>query len=113
MEAVANHLIAQPVRLGWFWESWHAGVAAALMGDVPVAQNRFAAALKDEPVAPWMDDAQRSVRELLQMVQDRKAVRSWALERIAACRQSLGLPPFQPLDGVLISELPEITQPKQ
>lgn len=113
LEAVANHLIAQPVRLGWFWESWHAGVAAALMGDVPVAQNRFAAALKGEPVAPWMDDAQRSVRELLQIVQDGNAVQSWALERIAACRQSLGLPPFQPLDGVLISELRESTQPKQ
>lgn len=95
--SVASHLAAQPVRRGWFWEPWNAGVAAAVVGDVSLARQRFAAVLDEEPIAPWMDEAQRSARELAAMVRDRNAVRAWALSRIASCRQRLRLTP-EPLE---------------
>ncbi|MEU8833698.1 hypothetical protein [Streptomyces sp900116325] len=93
VESVASHLAAQPVRRGWFWELWNAGVAAALVGDVPLAQQRFAAVLDEESIAPWMDDAQQTTRELLSMVHDRDAVKGWALSRIDSCRHRLRLTP--------------------
>ncbi|MFI6646696.1 hypothetical protein ACIBI8_03590 [Streptomyces sp. NPDC050529] len=93
LESVASHLAAQPVRRGWFWELWNAGVAAALVGDAPLARQRFDAVLAEDPIAPWMDDAQRTTRELLATVQDRDAMRAWALSRIASCRHKLRLPP--------------------
>jgi hypothetical protein len=91
LESAASHLAAQPVRRGWFWEPWNAGVAAALVGDVSLARERFAAALDEEPIAPWMDDAQQTARELVGMVRDRNAVRAWALSSITSCRQKLRL----------------------
>ncbi|MEU6320400.1 hypothetical protein [Streptomyces sp. NPDC047009] len=91
VQSVARYLAAQPVRRGWFWEPWHAGVAAALAGDVAVAQERFATVLEEEPVAPWMDSAQQTVRELRGMARDRSAIRAWALSSIASCRERLRL----------------------
>ncbi|MGW7666030.1 DUF2617 family protein [Streptomyces sp. NPDC054775] len=93
LEAAASHLAAQPVRRGWFWEPWHAGVTAALVGDVALARQRFAAVLDEEPIAPWMEDAQKTTRELITMAQNRNAVRAWALSNIASCRHRLGLSP--------------------
>ncbi|MGR6968203.1 hypothetical protein ACU639_01050 [Streptomyces cynarae] len=91
LQAVASHLAAQPVRRGWFWEPWNAGVAAALVGDVSLARQRFAAVLDEEPIAPWMGDAQQTAREVVTMMHDRDAVSAWALSRIASCRQRLRL----------------------
>ncbi|MEU8951736.1 hypothetical protein [Streptomyces sp. NPDC048489] len=99
LESVASHLAAQPVRRGWFWESWNAGVAAALVGDVPIARQRLAAVLDEEPIAPWMDDAQQIAQELVAMVRDRDAVGEWALRSIASCRQRLRLT-AEPLEKV-------------
>ncbi|MYQ45934.1 hypothetical protein GTW40_12830 [Streptomyces sp. SID4985] len=93
LESVASDLAAQPVRRGWFWDAWHAGVAAALVGNVSLARQRFATVLAEEPIAPWMDDAQQITRELVAMVEDRNAVRAWALSRIASSRQRLSLSP--------------------
>ncbi|MEU6533615.1 hypothetical protein ABZ869_31020 [Streptomyces sp. NPDC046928] len=93
LRSVASHLAAQPVRRGWFWEPWNAGVAAALVGDVSLAQQRFGAVLDEEPLAPWMEDAQQTARELVAMGRDRDAVRAWALSSIASCRQRLRLAP--------------------
>ncbi|MER5980076.1 hypothetical protein ABT142_26750 [Streptomyces sp. NPDC001857] len=107
VDAAARYLAAQPVRRGSFWEPWNAGVAAALVGDLPVARERFAAVLKEEPYAPWMHDGQRTVRELQDIVEDRAAVRSWALDRITTCRQRLNLSPSQSLEGTLVSALRE------
>jgi hypothetical protein len=91
VRSVARYLAAQPVRRGWFWEPWHAGVAAALVGDVAVAQERFATVLEEEPVAPWMESAQQTAQELRGIVHDRSAVRAWALSSIASCRERLRL----------------------
>ncbi|MFD8914827.1 hypothetical protein [Streptomyces sp. NPDC059575] len=93
LRSVASDLAAQPVRRGWFWEPWNAGVAAALVGDVPLARQRFATVLAEEPIAPWMDAAQQTTRELVAMVEDRDGVRAWALSRVASCRQRLRLSP--------------------
>jgi hypothetical protein len=97
LESVASNLAAQPVRRGWLWEPWNAGVAAALVGNASLARQRFAAVLDEEPIAPWMDAAQQTARELVAMVRDRDAVRAWALGSIASCRQKLSLTP-EPLD---------------
>ncbi|MGV9427551.1 hypothetical protein ACWDO7_25100 [Streptomyces sp. NPDC003656] len=94
LPSVASDLAAQPVRRGWFREPWHAGVAAALVGDAPLARQRFASVLDEEPIAPWRDDAQRTTRELMDVLEDRRAVRTWALSRVASCRQRLGLSPW-------------------
>ncbi|MFF4901755.1 hypothetical protein [Streptomyces sp. NPDC001068] len=91
LESVARSLAAQPVRSGWLWEAWNAGVASALVGDVALARQRFAAVLDEEPITPWMDTAQQTTRELVAMVRDRDAVRAWALSSIASCRQKLRL----------------------
>ncbi|MEU6243713.1 hypothetical protein [Streptomyces sp. NPDC047024] len=93
LDSVARDLAAQPVRPGWFWEPWNAAVAAALVGDVALARQRFAVVLAEEPIAPWMDDAQQTAREVEAMVDDRDAVRAWALSRVASCRQRLRLTP--------------------
>ncbi|WP_166028112.1 hypothetical protein [Streptomyces chilikensis] len=99
LESVAGNLAAQPVRRGWFWEPWNAGVAAALVGDVSLARQRFDSVLDEDPVAPWMDAAQRTARELVAMVGDGDAVRAWALNSIASCRQKLRLTP-EPLEKI-------------
>ncbi|MFI2437107.1 hypothetical protein [Streptomyces sp. NPDC018693] len=91
LQAAANYLMAQPVRPGWFWEPWNAGVAAGLVGDASTARDRFAAVLAEDPIAPWMHDAQETTRELLDLVGNRDAVRSWAMNRIASCRERLDL----------------------
>ncbi|MGW3174404.1 hypothetical protein [Streptomyces sp. NPDC001153] len=99
LESVASNLAAQPVRRGWLWDPWNAGVAAALVGDVSLAQQWFAAVLDEDPLAPWMDAAQQTARELVGMVRDRDAVRAWALSSIASCRQKLRLTP-EPLEEI-------------
>lgn len=99
LESVASYLAAQPVRRGWLWEPWNAGVAAVLVGDVSLARQRFAAVLDEEPIAPWMDAAQQTARALVAMVRDRDAVRAWALSSIASCRQKLRLTP-EPLEEI-------------
>ncbi|MGV9641667.1 hypothetical protein [Streptomyces sp. NPDC003514] len=113
LASVASHLAAQPVRRGWFWEPWNAGVAAALVGDVSLARQRFAAVLDEEPIAPWMEDAQRTARDLVAMGRDRDAVRAWALSRIASCRQKLRLAPesLEWPGGTGARSLPGTTRP--
>lgn len=91
--SVAAHLAARPVRRGHLWEPWNAGVAAALVGDTALARERLAAVLEEDPAAPWMEEAQRTARELLDMVHDSGAVRAWAVDRVVSCRRRLSLEP--------------------
>src|SRR5688500_14290339 len=67
--SVASYLTAAPVSRSGFWELWNAGVAAALVGDVSSARQRFAAVLDEEPFVEWIDDAPQAARQLLTVVQ--------------------------------------------
>ncbi|MFE1437485.1 hypothetical protein [Streptomyces sp. NPDC058739] len=101
LAATARDLTSQRVDRGWSWEAWDAGVAAALVGDVSVARDRLTTVLDEEPVVRWMSDAQQTTRELLDLVDDRDAVRSWAVDRITSCRARLGIAPAVGLDAAL------------
>ncbi|MCY9783546.1 hypothetical protein KIK06_06520 [Nocardiopsis sp. EMB25] len=98
--SAAELMAAQPVRRGHLREPWNAGVAAALVGDTAVARERFAAVLEEDPIAPWMRGVQRTAREVLGMVRDSGAVRSWVVDRVASCRQRLSLVSSRPFEDV-------------
>ncbi|MFJ5776324.1 hypothetical protein [Streptomyces sp. NPDC093094] len=110
LAAVADDLTARRTDRGWSWEAWNAGVAAALVGDTSTARERFTTVLDDDPVAPWMREAQQTTRELLDLVDDRDAVRSWAVDRITSCRARLGLGPAAGLDAALGPGTPADTE---
>lgn len=101
LDSVARHMAAQPVDRGFPWESWNAGVVAALAGDAGEARKRFAAVLEEDPIAPWMDEAQGAARELLHMVHDKEAVRAWVRGRVLSCRQRLSLETPEPAEAAL------------
>lgn len=93
LESTANFLAAHPIKPGWFWDSWNTGVAAALVGNTLLARRHLTSVLDEDPIAPWMEAAQQTTRDLLPILQDRTAMRAWALDRITSCRNKLRLPP--------------------
>ncbi|MEU1661705.1 hypothetical protein ABZ527_37355 [Streptomyces griseofuscus] len=90
---VARYLTSRPVRRGFLWDGFDAGIAAALVGDPSTARNHFERVLRDDPLAPWMVEAQEKARELHAIAADRDAVTAWVGRRVASCRKKLGLDP--------------------
>ncbi|MFE6307468.1 hypothetical protein [Nocardiopsis sp. NPDC057823] len=101
LASVGRYMAAQPVGRGLVWESWNAGVVAALVGDAASAQQRLSVVLGEDPFVPWMDEAQGAARELLCMVHDQRAVRNWVVDRVLSCRKRLPLEPPKPTEEVL------------
>jgi hypothetical protein len=91
LSAVAADLTARPSRPGWFWDDYHAGAAAALVGDVPAAAKRLDAVLRADPDVPWIAEAQDWARAVLDAAEDPALARAWAADRVAACRSRLKL----------------------
>ncbi|MCM1976415.1 hypothetical protein [Streptomyces sp. G1] len=52
------------MRRGFLWDGFDAGIAAALAGDPETARDHFERVLREDPLAPWMVDAQEKTREL-------------------------------------------------
>ncbi|MGW8365287.1 hypothetical protein ACWGK1_32645 [Streptomyces wedmorensis] len=90
---VARYLTSRPVRRGYFWDSFDAGIAAALIGDPDMAHDHFERGLREDALAPWMFDAQEKARELRVIAADRDAVTAWVTRAVDSCRSKLGLDP--------------------
>jgi hypothetical protein len=93
IRSTAACLLAQKPRRGYFWDDFHAAIAAGLAGDVTASRRRFASVLAEDPVAPWMSEAQQTARDLTALAADTAAFRRWAAEAVADGRDRLRLPP--------------------
>ncbi|WP_143065929.1 MULTISPECIES: hypothetical protein [unclassified Streptomyces] len=93
---VARYLTSRPVRRGLLWDSFDSGIAAALAGDPDTARDHFERILREDPLAPWMAEAQRRARELHMVAPDRDAVTASAARAVDSCRSKLGLDPAAP-----------------
>lgn len=90
---VARYLTSRPVRRGFLWDCFDAGIAAALVGDPDTARDQFERVLREDPLAPWMVEAQEKARELHAIAPDREAVTAWVARAVDSCRSKLGLDP--------------------
>ncbi|MFG2918915.1 hypothetical protein ACGF0D_39285 [Kitasatospora sp. NPDC048298] len=95
LESTAQYLAARPARRGNPWDNYHAGLAAGLVGDSHTAHDRLGRAAQQLSGTdiPWMVQAHRAALQLRDMADDTEALRSWAAERTASCRQRLKLGP--------------------
>ncbi|MEU5770327.1 hypothetical protein ABZ782_30890 [Streptomyces asoensis] len=91
---VARYLTSRPVRRGFLWDSFDAGIAAALTGDPATARDHFERVLREDPLAPWMVQAQEKAQELHGIAPDRDAVTAWVTRAVGSCRSKLGLDPM-------------------
>ncbi|MGW4439958.1 hypothetical protein ACWELO_30100 [Streptomyces sp. NPDC004596] len=90
---VARYLTSMPVRRGFLWDCFDAGIAAALVGNPDTARDHFERVLREDPLAPWMVEAQGKARELHAMAPDHDAVTAWVARVVDSCRSKLGLDP--------------------
>ncbi|MER7760625.1 hypothetical protein [Streptomyces sp. NPDC097619] len=90
---VARHLTSRPVRPGFLWDDFDSGIGAALVGDAATAREHFERILREEPVAPWMVEAQDKARAVHALAGDRDAVHAWVTRAVDSCRNKLGLEP--------------------
>jgi hypothetical protein len=102
LSAAVTYAATQSLQRGQFWEAWHAGVFAALSGQVALAEERFSIALAEDPLAAWMVDAQQIARELRANAADPEFIKAWAIGRINSCRAKLGLDSAASLTGDLV-----------
>ncbi|MFE6026185.1 hypothetical protein [Streptomyces niveus] len=91
LDQVADGLLQRPDRRGYLWESFNAGVAAALVGRSEEARLRLGSVLDEDPLAPWIEEAQEVARHVHSMADDPVAVRRWAAAAIISCRAKLAL----------------------
>ncbi|MET9518621.1 hypothetical protein [Streptomyces sp. NPDC002994] len=91
LSQVAERLIERPARRGYVWESFHAGVAAALVGRPEEAEVHLRRVLDEDPFAPWIAEVQQVARHVHEVAHDSVAVRGWAAAAIASCRRKLTL----------------------
>ncbi len=89
----ARYLMSRPVRGGYLWDGFDAGIAAALIGAPDMARHHFDRVLREDPLVPWMIEAQEKARELHALAPDRDAVVAWVTRAIDSCRRKLGLEP--------------------
>lgn len=90
---VARYLTSRPVRRGFLWDCFDAGIAAAVVGDPDTARDQLERVLREDPLAPWMVEAQEKARELHAIAPDREAVTAWVARAVDSCRSKLGLDP--------------------
>jgi hypothetical protein len=92
LDAVAELLRSTPLMHGG-WPEYHAGVAAALTGDVSRALSSFdSIAASERPDSPdWHKGLARLADELRERCADRAAFRAWASDVVAESRRLLGL----------------------
>ncbi|MFJ4923834.1 hypothetical protein [Streptomyces sp. NPDC088725] len=91
---VALYLTSRPVRRGFLWASFDAGIAAALIGDPDMARDHFKRVLREDALAPWIVEAQERTRELHAIAADHGAVTAWVMRAVDPRRSKLGLDPL-------------------
>jgi hypothetical protein len=90
---VARYLTSRPVRRGFLWDSFDAGIAAALIGKPDMARDHFERVLREDALVPWIVEAQEKTRELHAIAADHDAVTAWVTRAVDGCRSRLGLDP--------------------
>ncbi|WP_157531602.1 hypothetical protein [Kitasatospora sp. Root107] len=95
LPAVARHLTSRPAQRGFLWDSFDAGIAAALVGATDTARGLFERVLREDALAPWMVEAQEKTRELHAIAADQDAVTGWVTRAVDSCRSKLALGPLQ------------------
>ncbi|MFB8242681.1 hypothetical protein ACFC58_39730 [Kitasatospora purpeofusca] len=93
LPAAVRDITSRPVRRGFLRDGFDAGIASALASDPDAARCHFERVLREEPLAPWMVDAQENTRELHAMAADRGAVAVWVTRAVGSSRSKLGLEP--------------------
>ncbi|MEU0627155.1 hypothetical protein [Streptomyces sp. NPDC005989] len=93
MPNVARHLTSRPVRRGFLWDSFDAGIAAALIGEPDMARDHFERVLREDALVPWITEVQERTRELHAIAADHDAVTAWVTRAVGSCRSKLGLDP--------------------
>ncbi|MFJ7593517.1 hypothetical protein ACIQZO_40360 [Streptomyces sp. NPDC097617] len=88
---VGECLLQRPDRPGYLWESFNAGVAAALIERPTAARQRLQSILGEDPLFEWIREAQQAAEDVSAMAHDTAAVREWVRVRVASCRTKLGL----------------------
>ncbi|MEU8679171.1 hypothetical protein [Streptomyces sp. NPDC048560] len=91
--SAARHLAAQPLRRGYPWDGFDAGIAAALSGDATGARRLLEHFLSQEtgtPASPGL----RSAQEVYDLADDTPGVHAWALAKVSSCRTKLRLDPY-------------------
>ncbi|WP_157536067.1 hypothetical protein [Kitasatospora mediocidica] len=88
---VAQYVTSRPVRPGFLWDGFDAGIAAALIGDPDTARDHFERVLREDALAPWMAEAQEKARALHAIAADHDAVAAWVTRAVGSCRSKLGL----------------------
>ena len=88
---IARYLTTRPMRRGFLWDGFDAGIAAALAGEADTARDCFQRVLREDALAPWMVKAQDKARELHTIAADRNAVKGWVTGAVDSCRSKLGL----------------------
>ncbi|MGW1543345.1 hypothetical protein ACWCPM_24430, partial [Streptomyces sp. NPDC002309] len=87
LPSTADFLASQKPRPGYFWDRYHAGIAAGLTGDTSTARRRLDQVLAEDAFAPWMVQAQESARQLHALAEDPEAFRDRAT-RATTCRRT-------------------------
>ncbi|MEV4451702.1 hypothetical protein [Streptomyces mirabilis] len=91
LPSTTDFLTSQKPRPGYFWDNYHAGIAAGLTGDTSTARRRLDQVLAEDAFAPWMVQSQESARQLHALAEDPEAFRDWATKATISCRQQLKL----------------------
>ncbi|MGN9841301.1 hypothetical protein ACTMTI_24550 [Nonomuraea sp. H19] len=79
------------------WDQYHAGVAAALIGDAVGARAHFSDVLDESADGlQWLGDLQDKIRALTELMDDREAFCAWASAVVADTRRQLKLCPARP-----------------
>ncbi|MGW0703069.1 hypothetical protein ACWD0A_27900 [Streptomyces sp. NPDC002867] len=81
------------MRRGFLWESFDAGIAAALVGDPDTARDLFERVIREDALAPWTVEAKERAHELHAIAADHDAVTVWGTRAVDSCRSKLGLDP--------------------
>ncbi|MBQ1023882.1 hypothetical protein [Micromonospora sp. C95] len=92
--AVAESLTSRTTRPDEspLWHAYHAGVAAAICGDVTQARRQLTRVVPADPAAGWQRSLAAQASELLGLLDDRVALRERLIQTVSQTRQRLKLP---------------------
>lgn len=90
IQAAASCLCEKTPRQ--IWDSYHAGVAAGLIGDAATAKACFEEVCQDDSNFPWVQTLKRRTSELGQLVADNQSFRTEIAAVVVQTREKLKLP---------------------
>jgi hypothetical protein len=82
------------------WPSYHAGVAAGLVGDMATARQRLTSVSFGQATSPWQEELIAEARDLSELLGDHSAFVVRITRTVVQARALLKLEPAQPLELV-------------